>query len=129
MVRFERIDSFEASNINFMPDRPVLTPESINSIPRFVMKIKSYRNAHFDIVGHVNYQSDRDKDFLLELFKLSEERAKVISERLIQNGVPEILLKYRGVGNSQPLIKDPKNNQEKMKNMRVQIIVFKTVQE
>lgn len=112
-----------------MPDRPIITPESINSIPQLIQKIKSYKDAHFDIIGHVNYQSNRDYGFLQELYKLSEARAKVIYDILAENGISESFLKFRGVGNSQPLIKVPKNDQEKMKNMRVQIIVYKIVSE
>lgn len=61
-----------------MPDRPIITPESINAIPQLLQKIKSYKNGHFEIIGHVNYQSKRDEGFLQELYKLSEARAKVI---------------------------------------------------
>jgi outer membrane protein OmpA-like peptidoglycan-associated protein len=123
----ELVDSFDVENINFIPDRDILTPESNSSIPQLIRKIKSYQNAHFDIVGHVNYQSRRDSAFLRQLYELSEARAKVIYQILVENGIPEGQLTHKGVGNSQPLIRDPKNDQEKMKNMRVQILVYRFV--
>lgn len=123
-IHDEVVDSFNIENINFIPDRAILTPESIGSILRLVRKIKSYRAAYFQIIGHVNYQSKRDSSYLEDLYKLSEERAKVIYQILIENDVDKSFLKYKGVGNSQPLIKNPKNDEERMKNMRVQILVF-----
>ena len=31
---------------------------------------------------------------------------------------------YKGVGNSQMVYKDPKNDEEKRKNMRVEILIY-----
>ncbi|MEO5593431.1 MAG: OmpA family protein [Chitinophagaceae bacterium] len=123
----EVIDSFDIPNINFMPDRAILTAESIGSIPHLVQKVKSYRDAHFEIIGHVNYQSKRNSSFLQDIYKLSKERANAIYEILIENGISKSLLKFKGVGNSRPLIIDPKNDEERMKNMRVQILAFASV--
>lgn len=121
------IDSFNIETINFVPDQAILTPESLGEIPHLVQKIKAYRASHFDIIGHVNYQSKSDRSALQDLYKLSEQRAKVIFDILVENGIPNSVLKYIGVGNSRPLILNPKNDEERMKNMRVQILVFASV--
>ncbi|MEO8584020.1 MAG: OmpA family protein [Flavitalea sp.] len=119
------IDAFDIENINFIPDRPIITPESMVSIPRLVNRIKSYKNVRFEIIGHVNYQSKNDPSYLKDLFKLSVERAKLIYLILIDNGIAAKEIQYKGVGNSQPLIKAPVNDEERYKNMRVQILVFR----
>jgi outer membrane protein OmpA-like peptidoglycan-associated protein len=126
-MKYELADSFDIQNITFLPDRAVLTPESFGSISHLVDQIKSYRNARFEIVGHVNYQSKKDSSFLKDLYQLSEERARLIYETLIENGVDKRLLRYTGIGNSQPLIKNPTTDEQRMKNMRVQIVVFRRV--
>ncbi len=55
-AKYPVLDSFDIENINFIADKPIITPESMNSIPRLIGKLRSYHAAHFDIVGHVNYQ-------------------------------------------------------------------------
>jgi outer membrane protein OmpA-like peptidoglycan-associated protein len=126
-LRDQLLDSFEVENVTFLPDKAILSSESISFIPILVQKVKSYRDVHFEIVGHVNYQSKRDSSHLQDLYKLSEERAKVIYQVLVENGISKGDLSYKGVGNSRPLIKNPKNDFEKSKNMRVQIFVLRTV--
>jgi len=121
--KFSVVDSFDIENINFIADKPIITPESMNSIPTFIGKLRSYHNAHFDIIGHVNYQSKKDQAYLKDLFKLSEDRAKVIFALLMENGFSRESLSYKGVGNSQPLIPAPRNDEERKRNMRVQVIV------
>jgi len=117
------LDSFDVQNINFLPDQATLTPESLRAIPSLISKIRHYNNAIFEIIGHVNYQSKRDPQYLKDLYALSKERAKSICQILYENGIAKNRLRYVGIGNSQPLIQNPKNNDEKRKNMRVQIIV------
>ena len=121
--KFSVVDSFDIENINFIADKPIITPESMNSIPMLIRKLRSYHTAHFDIVGHVNYQSKKDQAFLKDLFKLSEDRAKVIFALLLDKGFSKARLSYKGVGNLQPLIPAPRNDEERKRNMRVQVIV------
>jgi outer membrane protein OmpA-like peptidoglycan-associated protein len=123
------IESFDLHNVFFVPDRPIIVQESIQRLPPLAAKLKAYNNVHFEIVGHVNYQSKSDSAFLKDLFKLSEQRARVIYEYLIEHGVPADLLRYKGVGNTQPVVADPTNDDERKKNMRVQILVIKTRQQ
>lgn len=77
----------------------------------------------FEIIGHVNYQSKRDPAYLKDLYELSTNRAKVIYELLLEKGIRAERMSYRGVGNSEPVFRDPKNEEEKRKNMRVEIII------
>jgi len=121
--KFSVVDSFDIENINFIADKSIITAESMNSIPTLIRKLRSYQGAHFDIIGHVNYQSKKDQAFLRDLFKLSEDRAKVIFALLLDNGFSKESLNYKGVGNSRPLIPAPRNDEERKRNMRVQIIV------
>lgn len=122
------LDSFDIENIRFVADQPIVTPESLSEVPQLVRRIKGYSHARFEIVGHVNYQSRKDTAFLRDLFKLSEQRARVIDQLLMENGIPEKLIRYKGVGNTRPLIPAPANDDERMKNMRVQVIVIQSSQ-
>jgi outer membrane protein OmpA-like peptidoglycan-associated protein len=125
-VNLRVIDSFDLENLNFIPDKPILTPESLIWIPGLVGRLSRYKDVQIEIIGHVNYQSKRDSSFLVELFKLSEKRAELIYEILRENGFPTENLRFYGVGNARPLIRDPKNDEERKRNMRVQIVIRKT---
>jgi outer membrane protein OmpA-like peptidoglycan-associated protein len=51
----------------------------------------------------------------------------VIKDLLVENGIPVDHIKHRGVGNTQPIYPDPTNDEERKKNMRVEVIVYKCV--
>jgi outer membrane protein OmpA-like peptidoglycan-associated protein len=102
-----------------------VTEESIPSLQELAQQLKAYPSAIFEIVGHINYQSRYDSTHLGDLYQLSTKRAKVVYEYLLEYGIASSRIRYKGVGNSQPAIASPKNDGERMKNMRVQIIVLR----
>lgn len=119
------IEVLELENVYFEPDKPIIVQRSIPFVNLLAHRLKSYKNVRFEIVGHVNYQSiKKGESVLQDLFRLSEQRAKVIHDILIDNGIPTDKLNYKGVGNSEPVIKDPKDDDERKKNMRVQVFVI-----
>ncbi len=110
-------------NLYFYPDMSVLTQESIPYLKELAQQLKAYPGSTFEIIGHVNYQSRFDSTHLRDLYLLSRQRAKAVYDYLVQFGIPAAKMKYKGVGNSQPLIVHPKNDEERRKNMRVQVII------
>ncbi|HEV7622119.1 MAG TPA: OmpA family protein [Flavisolibacter sp.] len=120
------ITSINLDNIYFIPDMARITEESLPNIDELARTLKfNYRNNKFEIIGHVNYKSHKDSFELRDLYMLSERRAKTVYELLLERGVPAERMKYKGVGNSQPVIDDPQNDEQKKKNMRVQVLVIK----
>lgn len=117
LKRFNSLAHFQ-----FEPDKAILTFDSHQYIDELYDIFKTNK-LPFEIVGHVNYQSKRDQAYLKDLFELSTNRAKVIYDLLLERGISKERMTYRGVGNSEPLIRDPKNEEEKRKNMRVEIVV------
>ncbi len=121
----DTIQVINLDNIYFLPDRAILSPESIPYIQDLERKLKLYPTGIFEIVGHINYQSRLDSTHLKDLFELSKLRAKTVFDYLVEFGVAPERMTFKGVGNSQPLIASPRTVEEKRKNMRVQIIVLK----
>ena len=117
------IKELSIENILFVPDKAIITAASRSYIPQLAKQLQLYKGYSFEIIGHVNFQSNKNPNELQDLYKLSEARAKEIYLFMIDQGIPAEKLSYKGVGNSQPLIRFPKNDAEKMKNMRVQILV------
>jgi outer membrane protein OmpA-like peptidoglycan-associated protein len=121
------IDIFDIEYILFVPDKPIITPESLPNVQRLVKRLKGYKFSCFELIGHVNYESRRPSSVLKSMFKLSEQRACVIKDLLVENGIPANRIQSRGVGNSQPIYADPVNDEERKKNMRVQVIVYSCI--
>ena len=125
---YERRDTLRVINLQdlyFYPDRAILTNESFPYLQELAEQLKAYPSATFDIIGHINYQSRLDSTHLKDLYRLSEQRAKAVYDYLTEHGIPAAKMKYKGVGNSQPLIAAPRNDDERRKNMRVQVIIIR----
>ncbi len=117
------VKTFTLEYVYFIPDQAIITQESVDYIHELAEILKTYKTETFEIVGHINYQSRFDSSHLTDIFKLSERRAKAVFDYLVEFGIPANRMKYKGVGNSNPVYPSPKNDEEKRKNMRVQIIV------
>ncbi len=103
-------------NIGFIPDMPYVNANSVGYLEPLAKQLKAYNAKHIDIIGHTNVGGK----FYNEL---SEKRAKVIYDFLVEKGFDSTILSYTGIGNSKPLIQFPETDEEKKKNMRVEIIV------
>jgi len=120
-------EKYEISNIYFLPDKAIVDPTSFFAIDKAAQYLKRLPGCKFEIVGHVNYVTPpslaNNKKALEPLQILSEERAKEIYDQLAERGISIQDMTHKGVGNSQMVFKNPKNDQEKQKNMRVEILI------
>ncbi|HUR10022.1 MAG TPA: OmpA family protein [Flavitalea sp.] len=126
MIRSDNvIRVYNLEYVYFIPDEAIVTQESISYIKQLAEILKTYKTETFEIVGHINYQSRFDSTHLTDIYKLSERRAKAIYDYLVEYGIPATRMTKKGVGNSQPIFPSPRNDEERKKNMRVQIIIKK----
>jgi len=119
------IRSFDLPYIYFVPDQAVVTQESVPYIKELAEILKTYKTETFEIVGHINYQSRFDSTHLTDLYQLSERRAKTIYDYLESYGIQPSRMIFKGVGNSQPIYRSPIDDEQRKRNMRVQIIIRK----
>ena len=121
------IEKYEISNIYFIPDQPIVEPASFFAVDDAAKYLKHFAGCKFEIVGHVNYilppSVINNPKAMEPVQRLSEERAKAIYDLLIERGIPFQSMTFKGVGNSQMVFKNPKNDEEKRKNMRVEILI------
>ncbi|GAA4410361.1 PA14 domain-containing protein [Nibrella viscosa] len=101
---------FEQSNY-------VLRPESFTELNKLVQTLKTQPSLQIDIVGH----TDNVGDPRLNL-ALSENRAKVVANYLIRNGIASDRLETKGYGGTRP-IADNTTEGERAKNRRVEFVV------
>jgi len=119
------IRSFDLPYIYFVPDQAVVTQESVPYIKELAEILKTYKTETFEIVGHINYQSRFDSTHLTDLYQLSERRAKTIYDYLESYGIQPSRMIFKKVGNSQPIYRSPIDDEQRKRNMRVQIIIRK----
>jgi outer membrane protein OmpA-like peptidoglycan-associated protein len=123
--RPDTMSNIYLDHVYFIPDKPIITYESLSSIQELARNLKAYTSERFEIIGHINYQSRFDSTHLTDLYRLSELRAKAVYESLIESGIPKSRMTYKGVGNAQPVYPSPENDDQRKKNMRVQVIIIK----
>jgi outer membrane protein OmpA-like peptidoglycan-associated protein len=119
------VRSFDLQYVFFLPDQAIVTQESIPYIKELAEILKAYKSETFEIVGHINYQSRFDSTHLTDIYQLSERRAKVIYDYLESYGISPLRMTFKGVGNSRPIYPSPIDDEQRKKNMRVEIIIRK----
>jgi outer membrane protein OmpA-like peptidoglycan-associated protein len=112
------------NDILFEPDKAILAQGSAYRLTRYLRVLSAYGHRSIEVRGHVNH-TDSELDPSDPLFKLSVDRAKLVHDLLIDQGISSERLSFRGMGNSELLNDKPKNLQEKLLNMRVEIIIYK----
>lgn len=122
-VAGDTISNFFLENVFFVPDQPIVTAESLPYIKELANVLTNHVEENIEIIGHINYQSRFDSTHLRDLFKLSQLRAKTIYDYLTEFGISRSRMTFKGVGNSQPTYPRPVNDDQRRKNMRVQIII------
>lgn len=109
---------FVTTGIKFDVNKATLKPESIGTINYVLKMMQEHPELKFSIEGH----TDSDGDDAANL-KLSEARAKVVMDKLIELGISKDRLTYKGLGESKPLVANdtPEN---KAQNRRVEFVKF-----
>ncbi len=109
---------FVTTGIKFDVNKASLKPESMGTINYIVKMMQDHPELKFSIEGH----TDSDGDDAANL-KLSEARAKVVMDKLIELGISKDRLTYKGLGESKPLVANdtPEN---KAQNRRVEFVKF-----
>jgi outer membrane protein OmpA-like peptidoglycan-associated protein len=104
---------FKADSINLLPD-------SYKVLDELAAYLKAYPKTIIEIGGHTNTIASHDYSM-----DLSTSRAKSVQQYLINKGISESRLQYKGYGKTEPLFPNDKYNKEwKFKNQRVEIKIL-----
>ncbi len=126
---FKMVRKIELENIYFRPDEAVLEPSSMPYLDYVANTLKTNLNDIFEIKGHVNWNphssATSDSGYRIKMNELSAARAKLIYEILIDKGIPAEKMFWKGMGNSEMIFPNAGTDEEKRKNMRVEILVLK----
>jgi len=106
-------------NVFFNTGSFELKDESKNELQKLVSFLNKNATIKIEIAGHTDNVGAKDKNQIL-----SENRAKAVVDFLIANKIDATRLKYRGYGDTQPLV-DNSTEQNKATNRRTE---FKIVE-
>jgi outer membrane protein OmpA-like peptidoglycan-associated protein len=95
-----------------------MTDNSIERLDKVVDFLKKKESAKIELHGHTDVIGDAQKNM-----ELSISRAKGVSAYLISKGISENRIAFQGFGGLQPLIAEPKTEEERAVNRRVEFII------
>ncbi len=115
-------------NLYFKPNKAIIEPASMPYLDYIAGLLKEDSTDLFEIKGHVNWNPHlahgTDSVYVAKMYRLSADRAKVIYEILMDRGIPPSRMSWKGMGNSEMVFPNVSNDDEKRKNMRVEILIL-----
>ncbi|HAG16054.1 MAG TPA: hypothetical protein DCG69_05950 [Bacteroidales bacterium] len=110
--------SYEIHDIYFESNSDDLTPNSLEVIQEFFIFLQNNPGLHIEIQGHTDFIGNEQANLIL-----SENRAKAVYESLVQLGIDQNRLLYKGFGESVP-VADNNTSFGRSKNRRTVFIVM-----
>ncbi|MEZ5041976.1 MAG: OmpA family protein [Saprospiraceae bacterium] len=116
-------------NLLFVGDKAVLLPESEKVLPQVYAFMKLNPTFVIEIGGHINRPNQPRVARDSWHFELSQDRAKVVYDYLLANGIAAKRLSYKGYGNWEMPYPKAKSANEQQQNRRVEIRVVDELEE
>ena len=112
--------------LSFEPGRHYLLPQSRPVLESLLETLLKSEDLKIEIQGHICCKGDSDDgfDFDSNNNKLSENRAKVVYDFLIKNGIEANRLNFVGFGHTRPKVFPEQNPDDEQANRRVEIKVL-----
>lgn len=109
--------------IFFYGGRATILPKSRPELNRLKEFVEQNKDLELEIAGHVNVPNTPPVPTSSQHYKLSEARAKVVKDFLVQQGVDAKRITAKGYGNSQMLFPEAVAEREQARNRRVEVRV------
>lgn len=112
-------DKLRLKNLNFYNRSGTVVPKSRPVLVELLKIMQQNPKLRIEIQGHICCQTQGDFE------NISTLRTKTVYNYLIENGISENRLSYKGFGNTQPLYEIPEQNEfERDENRRVEILIL-----
>lgn len=119
-------DELIIDGLNFYPGSHRTLPEAKPVLKKLTQVMQQNPTLKIEIQGHVCCASKPNEDGLDDEtgdFKLSWNRAQYVRDYLIQSGIDQSRITYRGFAMTRPLVYPEKTIQDQIKNRRVEILI------
>ncbi|TGD81837.1 PA14 domain-containing protein [Hymenobacter wooponensis] len=104
-------------NLYFTQSTATLLPSSRPTLNALVRTLRAQPAMRLEVAGH----TDNVGEAALNL-RLSEQRARVVRQYLVQQGIDSVRLTARGYGGARP-VADNRDPQQRPRNRRVEVVV------
>ena len=113
-------------NINFHPGKSYFLEVAIPSLQGLVEAMQSIKTLKIEIQGHVCCTDDNTDalDVATGIHNLSVTRAKAVYDYLVQKGIEESRISFKGLAHQYPLVKVEATEQDRIANRRVEIKIL-----
>jgi outer membrane protein OmpA-like peptidoglycan-associated protein len=126
---FKIIRQLVLENLYFKANEAVLVPTSMPYLDQVADILKTDTSDIFEIKGHVNWNPRlppiNDSGYKIKMFQLSADRARLIFDILVDKGIAPTRMFWKGMGNTEMVFPYAATDEEKRKNMRVEILILK----
>lgn len=106
------------NNIFFDTDKFVLKGESKTELKKLLAFLKDNKDIKIEVAGHTDNVGSSSYNL-----KLSENRAQAVSKYLIENGVDQNRITYKGYGDTKPIASND-SKEGRAKNRRTEFTVL-----
>jgi outer membrane protein OmpA-like peptidoglycan-associated protein len=113
----EKGKSIVLNHIFFDQSKSELTPESFDELYKLVNTLKKYPQIKITVTGHTDNVGDFYKNV-----QLSKDRARAVAEYLVQKGIEENRIEFKGMGGLYPVAPNTTES-NKTKTRRVEFAV------
>ena len=123
-IPFEEIEIgmvYQLREVFFVPAEAKYLDKSIPELKKLELFLKKHQVLKVQVRGHVNGPAQTKPAFYQSL---SDERALVIKEFLVENGVAEHRVDAKGMSNFQMRYPSPKDSFQAKENRRVEIVIL-----
>lgn len=108
--------ALELKFIYFVKSKDIILPESKKTLNDWVIFLRQKPDATIDIAGHTDDLGNDEKNRIL-----SEQRARIVADYLVSQGLDQNRIRTKGYGGTQPIYVNPATEKERSLNRRVEI--------
>lgn len=114
------------NNLFFVGNQAVLLKSSEPELPKVLKFMQINPGLEVEIAGHINHPGTAPEALEAWEWELSVNRAKLVYEYLLKNGIAAARMSYKGYGNTEMLFPNRGASEEQQEqNRRVEIRVLK----
>jgi outer membrane protein OmpA-like peptidoglycan-associated protein len=114
----------DIDNLYFVGNKDTLLKSSEPELPKILKFMQINENIKIEIAGHVNRPFHENVSKKSGEYKLSVRRALMVYEYLLENGISEDRISYKGYGNWEMRYPEGRSFKQQQANRRVEIRVL-----
>lgn len=125
--KVQKNEAIRLNKIFFFPGSHRVREESLPEVDNLYTIMKDNPKLKIRIEGHICCLTPNNTDgydYDSEDFHLSTNRAKAIYDILVEKGIDESRMEYRGFGKSRPLVNPERSTEDENMNRRVEIRIL-----